>query len=532
MENILKISFENFKNYISNSNGVFFPANSHELILQSKIGSISYNFSDLSPCFCSIKFRRISGNGLVLISNAKSSKEYQISSQTVQEILFPLNGDNNVKLNRTIRSRGDISIFEINLLKDVDMNKQEWNIELRKAVSYRLLRLIDNYLMASSDANIIGNITEITTDPPNMYVRKENGVFFINSCKIISLKIDNEPKIKQQPYETFQIPTPVQVFENSSIQNKIIKNSIQIDNKSVYDTSLYAFNQSYCGKSAIATPQSVVIDFDGSYTIPMKMLSSNSSYTLAIDVEKIDGNGKFVFGILPETSSIKNQIAQNSRKTFLTKIETNNQNEFNINIWRAIASTGRIKITRIVLFPSNESLVPDYVPAESHRSRLPAVQSFHVPEEKISIPITQPINTRYHNDVMINALKYSNVTWNIANTLDSNIAWPCIDHKNIPGLPDQGYTLIINRDDKITKSIVSKSPKTQFVVLAARGKYPSNVFPINEYLKYEYVMDAVKKSGLVMDTVKSGLIDLADSLNIKTIIKGNLPIGFVFLKDQ
>jgi hypothetical protein len=115
MSNLIKtIKATELKNNISISKDIFFDESS--CILQPKSGCITFTF-DQDANSCIIKFKRNSGNGIVFLSSGEHSKGFQVYSTSSQSIAYNLT-DGKLQVNRTTRSRGDLSILEISLYSD------------------------------------------------------------------------------------------------------------------------------------------------------------------------------------------------------------------------------------------------------------------------------------------------------------------------------------------------------------------------------------------------------------------------------
>ena len=190
MKLLRKMGPAEFSKYIVASNSTF--TSGREFFLQPRVGMVSFNFGP-DAVRSVFKFRRGAGNGLILMSSGVGRpKEIQIASVQGQEVTCDLN-NGAVQLNRTIRSRGDLSILEVAVYK----HKVDWNSEVKKSEEYACLRVIDDELFASEGGFIRGEVNEIQTEPPGAFVREPNKVRFIASCQVNKLNITqtNKPQI-------------------------------------------------------------------------------------------------------------------------------------------------------------------------------------------------------------------------------------------------------------------------------------------------------------------------------------------------
>lgn len=247
MKLLRKIHPSEFSKYIVASNSAF--VSGREYFLQPRVGMVSFNFGP-EAIRSVFKFRRGAGNGLVLLSSGIGRpREVQISSMSGQDVACDLN-NGTIQMNRTIRSRGDLSILEVAVYK----HKVDWNSEVKKSEEYACLRVIDDELFASEGGFIRGEVNEIQTDPPGAFVREANKIRFIASCQVNKLNItptnktqitlskeldqtrhlelDNqlkEPKAKHpdpSPAPVFEPPKPI-VFSNNTQDEEIRRAFLQ-----------------------------------------------------------------------------------------------------------------------------------------------------------------------------------------------------------------------------------------------------------------------------------------------------------------
>lgn len=360
------ISISEYNNFITSHRDTFRSIDSY--VIPARSGHVVFDFYGHEFSSVILKLKRVSGNGLVRVSSACDTKEFHLSSEIQQvEIISDIVSDKKIKIERCETSTGEISILELTLKNE----KKDFSKELEKAVSYSGLTTIEGDLFANySGAFIKGKVISIETSPSNMFHVFDGNVSFVGHCKIINLKIeaseDNQKLEKNllqralaNPIHT-SVPTVAKMIIEQ--QQKFFHNPVteihnilpDITPLIIFDTLNSGFNQVYCIKCAAVSNNSVVLNHEGVYTIPLSVLKAGCNVTIAIDVETVDGNGKFGFGILPNES--KNDLIKvcgTTKRTFLYETKIISNNNYNITIWRDGSATGRIKVSRILIISSN-----------------------------------------------------------------------------------------------------------------------------------------------------------------------------------
>lgn len=360
------ISISEYNNFITSHRDTFRSIDSY--VIPARSGHVVFDFYGHEFSSVILKLKRVSGNGLVRVSSACDTKEFHLPSEIQQvEIISDIVSDKKIKIERCETSTGEISILELTLTNE----KKDFSKELEKAVSYSGLTTIEGDLFANySGAFIKGKVISIETSPSNMFHVFDGNVSFVGHCKIINLKIEeseNNQKLEKNllqralanPIHTSTPTVAKMIIEQ---QQKFFPNPVtevhnilpDITPLIIFDTLNSGFNQVYCIKCATVSNNSVVLNHEGVYTIPLSVLKAGCNVTIAIDVETVDGNGKFGFGILPNES--KNDLIKvcgRTKRTFLYETKIISNNNYNITIWRDGSATGRIKISRILIISSN-----------------------------------------------------------------------------------------------------------------------------------------------------------------------------------
>ncbi len=297
------------------------------LVLLPRTSALTLDFSTTNATSCTINFKRESGNGLIFTNSGSTNNEYQITSKTIQSITLDLGSDKIVKLNRTTRSRGNVVLLDVTLWGE--SLQSNWNQELKKSKDHGCLRLIGDELYASEGAFIKGTGITIQTDPPNVCTTDGEGIKFNASCKVVKLNI-LEPKEQE--------PTP-----------------IQITGTVIFDTQNAGFNRVYCNNYSASTSSGIILEHRGSYTVPLPAIKSGQKYTVRVYVTRLDGNGKVLFGLVPDDGVSMFATAGASSKDFvLCTTPTLIQQGYSVAVWRHDSATGRVRIDRIVVEQTDE----------------------------------------------------------------------------------------------------------------------------------------------------------------------------------
>lgn len=322
---IIKIPVSGFKPYIQsmrNCNNI-----NNGLVLLPKTGTLTLDFSNTEAMSCTINFKRDGGNGLIFSNIGSLSNEYQITSTTSQSVTFNLGTNRVIRLNRTARSRGNVVVLDVSLFGD--KLQSNWNSELKKSKEHGCLRLVGDKLFASEGAFIKGIGITIRTDPPNVCTTDGEGIKFTSSCQVLSLNIPN------------------QIKEVSKLAKA------KADSLIVFDTNNSGFNRAYCNNFASSSSGNIILDHKGSYTVPVQSVIAGNRYAVHISVSRIDGNGKVMFGLMPDKDSNASMfvtvggVSSNDFVLYTTPSIINHG--YSVSVWRHPSATGKLKIKRIFI---------------------------------------------------------------------------------------------------------------------------------------------------------------------------------------
>ena len=353
-----------------NSGGLF--------VLQPQIGSVVFDFNVDNATSCIVKFKRHSGNGILMLASGESSKGFQINSKSGQNILYNLADDKKLQVHRTGRSRGEISISEVLLYSNL---KTDWNEELEKCEEHACLSLKDNKLFASNGGFIKGPDIHVETNPSGVFKVNGDRITFFKSCQIVELKVGSGIATKNK----LEGPAPIERAD---------QNSAEESENVIYDTKYEGFSQDFCNRDATVNSVGVFLNHKGSYNIPLTSLVKDKKYLISAEVLRVNGNGKFLFGILPDDNASLVRIAPTKPKKFSFEVIPKNDN-YTLSIWRHQSAKGKIYVTRIFVKSDSELSENRKIEMQHIDVRQPESNMRHAsPAAPVqSIPSIQPVFT-------------------------------------------------------------------------------------------------------------------------------------------
>jgi hypothetical protein len=449
------------------------------LVLQPKFGSTVLNFTGHGVISCVLNFKRISGNGIVLISSNGKSKEYQINSKSSQSISVNIGGDGKLTIHRTNRSRGDLSLLDVSLYKDVN-TKTDWNKIINKCDGHACLRLIGNNLYASDGAWLRGQNIKVQTNPPGMFVKTGDTIKFLGSCRVVELEVSGDPQPEKPPIKPLNLP----IKKEEKVEAQPKPDSIKKEPKPapdlaepeqlsnvVYDTKTSGFAHGYCNSFAKATSSGVMLDHRGGYNIPLRDLKPNKTYVITVQVARISGNGKFIFGILPDNGTSTTRVAAGGTQAFTTEIRPIvGGDSYSLSVWRHPSAKGQIQLSRIIVL--SETSAAPLEAREINHIQLPiTAEKVERPKVALESPILNANNkplicTDLGNAIRQRALEFSRAVpqkykpstpLSIKSTIKTNtlsgMRWLSMVHPFIPDVqPHDDPHASISRIDNLIRA--------------------------------------------------------------------------------
>jgi len=318
------ISGIDLKQYIESS--AFCRIDTNGCLLEPRTGRIKFNFSNLGIVInLKINCQRMSGDGKVILSLNEWTQEHIISSKTSQSIEVEL-FDPPLEMARPRTSNGIVRIISIDV-QNIAINDEEdsslvynWKKLVGQCGRFKCLRLVGGKLFASNGGFIEkgDNILDITTSPSNMYVRAGSNIKFIGSCEITHLQVSSAPVTRNnQPFIHRNPPTPminslsptsIDLNDIPTSQRPIFGNkepkSIDFNNiifNSDLGSALSGFKSLSSGKLARTITsnqkQYISIKQHGLGILPVSVLKSDHNYVIALQLKRLNGNGKLKVGI-------------------------------------------------------------------------------------------------------------------------------------------------------------------------------------------------------------------------------------------
>jgi hypothetical protein len=606
---IKEIPGSEIKNYIKSVKSCR-GGNTYEL--EAKFGVLALQFSDLDVDEAIISFRRKSGNGLVIAVSGPHLKDVQISSKVNQQVGISLDSSKVLNIKRPFRSRGSVEVKSIALWNNHFMMEVDWSSVLKKCHEHTCLRLVDGKLMASEGAMIAADaISNVVTQPANMFTLSEGTVVFLGSCEIRDITVDGVgtdiPKENYMRHHLEKEP-PVLIPEPSkdsgAVQpterpvRKIPEETRGHSSRLLYDSQNMGFNSSFGNSGVRVSDNHIVLGGRGEYKIPARFVNINSNYVLVVEAANLRGNGKMSVEIAPGTvvSDSNTILVTQQKKAYNKTVRSSSDNSclHNVVIGRHLSATGDISVSRVMVLADFDRSYQ--IPENLRFNQLPS--GAPMPYQALFHDSMLHVSRVVDDDVLINSRRYArhrslhnpprivshratirvhtasgmswlskaqplvpgleptdkpgadlcigtagalseaariyleefkpdelseadikklskakkvmspssgNVEW-LTGILPEGIEishvprlWPYVEPKKL--VPVSDYMVTFNRDPKVTSYLIDSlnGLVPNLVVLGARGKYPSWVVPVNEYLGYHNLMHVLCNARCVVD---------------------------------
>lgn len=343
---LCKTSAANLSPYVQSTKNTHLRGSSR--IIQPRNGMIVFDFSQTTADEISLNFKRDSGNGLFVSYISGKGKEHVVTSKTGQRIFFPLDKTKKIHLYRTTRSRGDISFIDLELYEKKEVI--DWNECLSKIEEYTCLRLGEKNTLLASEGGVIKTTGKITikTEPENAFVKTDTGIKFTTSCQILYLNVIDSKETTSKP----KLST------------------------AIFDSSISGFNQSYCILADVQN-NGVSIGHRGCYEMPLQGIVVGKTYSITISAQLLSGNGKIMFGIVPDNNTSKYNVVRSKTPVEFTTNVTTVTDKCSLKIWRHPSSKGNVLVSKILVqevgpgnrilpkLPKHIDIQPDITPAKT-----------------------------------------------------------------------------------------------------------------------------------------------------------------------
>jgi len=344
--------------------------------LESKFSRILFDFSGLGATKCDLIFKRLSGDGKVLIRATKD--EHMIVGSKVSQSIT-INIKDNLEINRD-NCMGEITLCNIVAYCADNNMASNWRDILKHCGSYKCLRSFKGKLFASGGGYIEDKyaIQEIRTEPGGMFKREGGKIVFVGSCEITKLKVDKrgEKLVVEAPYSHREKPAPhivpiVQEQDDaihtvSAVDNQMQSNQdiVQAElNKNIIfsSTSLNAFSkfgplQNKNVKLIRSNGKEyLLLRRGGSCALSISDLKNETEYIAVIKGKKLNGNGRVIFSLSFKENDFTNLsdsvfTSNLSNKYVSLKSSTCKYGQFHkLNMAMGDASSGEVLIEEILI---------------------------------------------------------------------------------------------------------------------------------------------------------------------------------------
>jgi glycosyltransferase involved in cell wall biosynthesis len=330
--------------------------------MECRFGALRFDFSHLGQVEkCIVYARRKSGNGYVVATSGSNLVEINILSKTLQ--YFDMNlSDSVLEIKRPVRSTGTIEIVKIELHSGSEM-VSKWHEILARCKEHKCVRVSNGRLFASEGAVITAeSINAVETNPPNMCSIQGQSIRFAGSCEILNLDVSGQPRntnIDYYPHIEGVVPLSSVLPDVEAAKTPVVTSPVRPaptppDKPShviLYDSNA---NGNFAGikQSGAVTVSGKVVNLEhtGSITIPISSIAPNETYSVSVETQTVNGNGKFLVTADPSKNGPTLIFSTPQRKIHtLTVVSGEAATGFNLMVSRPTSATGRIIVSRIMV---------------------------------------------------------------------------------------------------------------------------------------------------------------------------------------
>ncbi len=267
-------------------------------ILEGKFGFTSFDFSSFENAqSCQLKFKRVSGNGLVAIVSESEATNYNIVSKVFENVSVDVSKSKKFSVLRPSSGIGNVELLSVSIIADGILEKND-GVDMRnelKKCKRRFIRLVGERVFANEGASIEseGKPIYIETEPPGMY-RQEAGITkFLGLCEIVKLKVDvpsphQFPKFLESARNASSL-TPVGISVYSGFEG-MLEQAASFTFRPDIDSS--SSSQDTC-----VLPGGMSVGRYGAVTIPDISLDIGGKYVLVMKCKNMDGNGRITISV-------------------------------------------------------------------------------------------------------------------------------------------------------------------------------------------------------------------------------------------
>jgi len=326
--------------------------------IEGKFGFVSFDFSKFTGAqSCQLRFKRVSGNGLVAIISKDEATNYNIVSKVFENITVDLSKSKSFNVLRPSSGIGNIELMSVSLMSDSKVEHNDgidMKVELNKC-KRKFIRIVGNRVFANEGSSLqaAGKPIYVETEPPNMYKQEEGFTRFLGLCEIVKLKvnikyIDKFPNFLE-PVRNASSLAPVGEPSESGFEN-ILERSLAFDFKPTESST-------HQSKDTGILPGGMSIGRYGAIIIPDITIEKGFKYVLVMSAKNMDGNGRVSISI--SGSNLNKTLYIGPDDSVNIPFLTTDSGPYKLEINRSGPSDGNIWVSRI--FISKNSAVHSHL---------------------------------------------------------------------------------------------------------------------------------------------------------------------------
>jgi len=334
----MHITPENIKKYASASRSCVFAQTGCTLKPQNSLLSLDFSLIE-GVLECVLSFKRINGNGNLLIKNRFRATKHSVFD--ANDIKVDLNEQKQFSIIRARGCSGALVLSGIEITrtdseaigasKEVAIlgpPKNNWNTILNACGGSKGIKLSGGVLYASEGAQINDGtkIKSITTTPPNV-AKIDKVVKFIYPCTINNIQLkDGVSVLSDTPLYSAISASAVVALESVNVPRTTPPTIAAISTSTpgtLYDSkkknlSLTAINRVHVNINYGNDRSTIFMKKMGSFYIPMSYMAAGMVYSIAINVQKVNGNGKVQLELCDSSGEVRDKVVfiANSREQY------------------------------------------------------------------------------------------------------------------------------------------------------------------------------------------------------------------------
>lgn len=307
----INTKIDSLKQYITSSKSI--KTNSNGMVLDPQHGMLKFNFSSiLGGNEVEFIFKRVSGNGKILILPGDGEYQFSIGSKVQQSIFLNVLRGKEIEVLSTRDTIGEVALMSASIYTNYsDENTMNWKPTLSK-LEFSGLKVVGSCLFASAGASITQTSIVVTTEPPGLAVVEGGKVKFMDVCEVKEIKIlETLPTIIKEikdPFPAMTAPStmiqPPSVIKESSSLPISVSKPLQLEAQASRDLLIYdslpsrEFNP-HKNKSSNATKfitsnnqDYLLLKKGGLYSKEVPYIQPGMQYVVVINGKKLNGNGR------------------------------------------------------------------------------------------------------------------------------------------------------------------------------------------------------------------------------------------------